>query len=106
MLKQSENVRKKAPIYGRGESDRRVGNVRPPLQPGQYMLMRDDPRLPQIPAKPTLLDFFHLRFRQGGVQHLLQSANLAKKNGLSEKLITACLLHAIGVVAFIQGDTG
>src|SRR5258707_13398480 len=89
MLKQLDKVPSKSPIYTSGEVDPRVGNVRPTLQPGQYMLMRDDPRLPQMPAKPTLLDFFHLRFRQGGVQHLLQSANLAKKNGLSEKLITA-----------------
>src|SRR5947208_3638413 len=84
MLKQLDRVPSKSPIYTSGEIDPRVGNVRPPLQPGQYMLMGADPRLPQMPAKPTLLDFFHLRFRQGGVQHLLQSANLAKKNGLSE----------------------
>src|SRR5258708_963478 len=106
MLKQLDKVPSKSPIYTSGEVDPRVGNVRRPLQPGQYMLMGDDPRLPKMPAKPTLLDFFHLRFRQGGVQHLLQSANREKKNGLSEKLIPACLLHDIGIVAFIQGDHG
>ena len=40
------------------------------------------------------------------MQHLLQSANLAKKNGHPEKIITACLLHDIGVVGFIQADHG
>ena len=68
--------------------------------------MGDDPRLPKMPDKPTMLDFFELRFRQGGIQHLLQSANLAKKNGHPEKIITACLLHDIGVVGFIQADHG
>jgi hypothetical protein len=106
MLSQLDRVPSKSPIYTSGEIDPRVGNVRPPLQPGQYMLMSDDPRLPKMPAKPALLDFFHLRFRQGGLQHLLQSANLAKKNGLSEKIITACLLHDIGIVGFIQADHG
>ena len=30
--------------------------------PGKYFLMGDDPRLPQMPAKPPLIDFFKLRF--------------------------------------------
>jgi hypothetical protein len=106
MLKQLDKVPVKSPLYTMGEVDPRQGNVRPPLQPGQHMVMRDDPRLPPLPDKPTILDFFRLRFRQGGVQHLLQSANLARKNGHSEKIITACLLHDIAVVGFIQGDHG
>src|SRR5258708_15173852 len=93
MLKQLDKVPAKSPIYTSGEVDPRVGNVRAPLQPGQYMLMGDDPRLPKMPAKPTLLDFFHLRFRQGGVQHLLQRANPARKNARCESLTTARLLH-------------
>jgi HD domain len=106
MLKQLDRVPVKSPLYTMGEVDPRKGNVRPPLEPGQYMVMRDDPRLPSMPEQPTILDFFRLRFRQGGVQHLLQSANLARKNGHSEKIITACLLHDIAVVGFIQGDHG
>ena len=57
----------------------------------------------RCPTNPTILDFFRLRFRQGGMQHLLQSANLARKNGFPEKIITACLLHDIGVAGFISG---
>ena len=30
--------------------------------PGKYMLMGADPRLPQMPAKPTLMDYFRCRF--------------------------------------------
>ena len=30
--------------------------------PGKYMLMGADPRLPPMPEKPTLMDFFKCRF--------------------------------------------
>jgi hypothetical protein len=106
MMKTLDRVPSKSPLYTMGEIDPRVGIVRPQLQPGQHMLQGPDPRLPAMPAKPGILDFFHLRFRQGGVQHLLQSANLARKNGFPEKVVAACLLHDIGVVGFIQADHG
>ena len=48
-------------------------------------MMGEDPRLPKMPEKPTLLDFMKLRFNVGIQQHLLQSGNLALKNGCSEK---------------------
>src|SRR5262245_46421288 len=51
-------------------------------------------RLPPMPEKPTLIDFFKLRFPPAA--HLLQSARLARKNGLSEEIILACLLHDAG----------
>ncbi|MBX9845757.1 MAG: HD domain-containing protein [Xanthobacteraceae bacterium] len=51
-------------------------------------------RLPPMPERPTLADFFELRFNPAG--HLLQSARLAKKRGDSEPVILACLLHDIG----------
>ena len=72
--------------------------------PGARMLMGDDPRLPKMPAQPTLLDFFKLRF--GPSMHLLQSAHHAVKAGLPEKMVLACLLHDIAVVGFIRGDHG
>jgi len=49
-------------------------------------------RLPRMPEKPALADFFKMRFR-ATANHVLQSANLAKKNGMSEEIILACLLH-------------
>jgi hypothetical protein len=72
--------------------------------PGKYMLMGDDPRLPKMPAKPTLIDFFKYRFGPG--QHLLQSAAHARDTGQPEKIQLACLVHDIAVLAFIRGDHG
>ena len=73
---------------------------------GGRMLMGEDPRLPALPEKPTLLDFFRCRFDGPAVAHLLQSGNLAQKNGLSDKLVLACLLHDIAVAGFIRTDHG
>lgn len=53
-----------------------------------------EPALAQMPAAPTLMDFFKLRF---STNHLTQSARLAQKNGSSEKVVLACLLHDIGL---------
>src|SRR6185437_406654 len=72
--------------------------------PGQYFLMRDDPRLPKMPEKPTLVDYFRCRF--ASTAHLLQSATHALKTGQPEKVVMACLLHDIGVVGFIRCDHG
>ncbi len=72
---------------------------------GQRLLMGEDPRLPEMPEKPTLIDFFNLRFAPS-TQHLLQSANLARNNGLPEKMVMACLLHDIAVTGFIRSDHG
>jgi hypothetical protein len=76
---------------------------RPPA--GSRVLMGEDPRLPQMPAQPTLLDFFRLRFAPTQA-HLLQSARLARNNGLPEKMVLACLLHDVAVVGFIRADHG
>ena len=72
--------------------------------PNARMMMGDDPRLPAMPEKPTLVDFFKLRF--GPSMHLLQSAHHARKAGLPEKMVLASLLHDIAVVGFIRGDHG
>ena len=72
--------------------------------PGKYMLMGADPRLPEMPEKPTLVDYFRCRF--ASTSHLLQSATHALKAGHDEKVILACLLHDIGVVSFIRCDHG
>jgi hypothetical protein len=72
--------------------------------PGKYLLMREDPRLPKMPAKPTLIDYFRCRF--ASTSHLLQSAVHARKAGHGEKVIMACLLHDIAVASFIRCDHG
>jgi hypothetical protein len=60
-------------------------------------------RLEPMPAKPTLLDFFRLRFQPAN--HVLQSATRAMKTGMTEEVILACLLHDV-VQAMIKTDHG
>ncbi len=74
------------------------------LAAGKRFLMGPDPRIPAMPAKPTLQDFFRMRF--GNTQHVLQSAKLARDAGHEEKIVMACLLHDISVSGFINGDHG
>jgi hypothetical protein len=63
-------------------------------------------RLEPMPAKPTLLDFFNLRFRTAGAyNHVLQSATRAMKTGMSEEVILACLLHDVAQ-ALMKVDHG
>ncbi len=97
-------------IYTSGDCDPREGPpwrkalmANPELREMQF-LAGDDPRLPAVPEKPTLIDYFTYRF--GPAEHLLQSARLAKLNGCSEKVILACLLHDISVVGFLLPDHG
>jgi hypothetical protein len=93
----------KSAIYTSGERD-----PREPLPPqdarGKLHLMGHDPRLPRMPDRPTLFDFFNYRF--GSAVHMLQSARLAQKNGVSEKIVLACLLHDIASSGFIRADHG
>ena len=56
-----------------------------------------------MPAKPTLVDFFNLRFDEA--QHTLQSATRALKNGAPEDVVFACLLHDTGM-AIQKADHG
>jgi hypothetical protein len=71
---------------------------------GRYFLMDDDPRLPKMPAKPTLLDYFNCRAK--GINHMLQSASHALKASMTEKTVLACLLHDIANAIFIKSDHG
>jgi len=91
----------KSVIYVSGERDPRVPIVR---EPGKRVMMGDDPRLPKMPDRPTLFDFFTYRF--GPANHMLQSARLALKNGTEEKVVLACLLHDIAITGFIRSDHG
>jgi len=60
-------------------------------------------KLPPMPDKPTLKDFFELRFNPAN--HVLQSATRAMKTGMSEEVILACLLHDC-VLSLIKPDHG
>ena len=93
----------KSVIYTSGERDPRLPIPRRPHD-GKRYIMGPDPRLPRMPAQPTLFDFFKYRF--GPAAHLLQSARLAQKNGAEEKIVLACLLHDIANIGFIRADHG
>src|SRR5436190_11079108 len=60
-------------------------------------------KLEPMPAKPTLEDYFRLRFAPAN--HVLQSATRAMKTGMSEEIILACLLHDT-VQAMMKPDHG
>jgi hypothetical protein len=73
---------------------------------GRHLMMGDDPRLPKMPAQPRLADFFRHRFVPLVANHLLQSARLAEKAGLDERIVMACLLHDIAMAGLITSDHG
>ncbi len=104
MQELGERIVTKSLLYNLAVGDQSLG-VGFAIGSGKRLLMGEDPRLPKMPEKPTLIDFFNLRFAPT-TQHLLQSANLAQKNGLSEKMVLACLLHDISVIGFIRSDHG
>ena len=56
-----------------------------------------------MPAKPTLVDFFELRFAPA--RHVLQSATRAVTTGQPERTVLACLLHDV-VLNLIKPDHG
>ena len=60
-------------------------------------------RLPPMPASPTFLDFFELRFHSN--DHCLQSANKAMERGVDEEVVLACLLHDL-VQVLMRADHG
>src|ERR1700758_1058989 len=64
---------------------------------GRHLMMGDDPRLPKMPSRPRLADFFRHRFVPMVANHLLQSASLAKNTGLDDRVVMACLLHDIAM---------
>jgi HD domain len=95
------------PICTMGEDAHRTKyDVLATLGNGRHLMMGDDPRLPRMPAQPRLADFFRHRFVPMVANHLLQSARLASKSGLGEKVVMACLLHDIAMAGLITADHG
>jgi hypothetical protein len=74
--------------------------------PDTVFMMGDNPALPKLPERPVLRDFFALRFNKTARNHLLQSARVARENGLGEKVITACLLHDIAIAGLLSANHG
>src|ERR1700752_4346709 len=102
MMHELEHIVTKSVLFGLadGKVEMESGPALRARNPGKYRLMGADPRLPQMPEKPTLVDYFRGRF--ASTAHLLQSATHALKAGHSEKVVLACLLHDVAVVSFIR----
>jgi hypothetical protein len=64
-------------------------------------------RLPPMPEKPTLMDFFKYRFIPAShlAPHVMRSADHARKNGIEEEVVFACLIHDLGQ-ALVKTDHG
>ena len=76
------------------------------LGPDTVFMMGDNPALPEMPARPRLMDFFERRMGDITYRHLLQSAKDALDAGQSETVVMACLLHDIANGALIRSDHG
>jgi hypothetical protein len=76
------------------------GNPFGVLQPGESAHVK---RLTPMPERPSLLDFFRLRFAPA--THVLQSADKALTAGLPEDIVLACLLHDVAQ-ALMKSDHG
>jgi hypothetical protein len=74
--------------------------------PNTVFMMGDNPALPRMPERPTLADFFRLRFDEFTASHMLQSAKIALEHGLDEKVVMACLLHDIAIGGLISSHHG
>ena len=106
MMRELDAIIVKSRLFTLADGDMSIPNGAALLagNPGKHMLMGDDPRLPKMPERPTLMDFFKYRF--GPANHLLQSARHAVRAGMDEKVVMACLVHDIGVIGFIRADHG
>jgi predicted HD phosphohydrolase len=64
----------------------------------------DNEELAPMPEKPTLVDFYRLRFAPA--RHVLQSAARAQEVGMPERTVMACLLHDLSVTNLVRPDHG
>ena len=69
-------------------------------------MMGDNPALPRMPEKPTLIDFFNYRFNPVAYQHLTSAARRAFDEGHDDNVIMACLLHDVANGCLIRTDHG
>jgi len=89
-----------------GYSDPEPAMLKTMREQGAVFMMGQNPALPVMPEKPTLLDFFHYRFCDIAFRHLLQSGKAALDSGQNETVVLACLLHDISNGALLRTDHG
>jgi len=106
MMRELDAIIVKSRLFNLADGDTSIPNGPALLaqNPGKHMLMGDDPRLPKMPERPTLMDFFKYRF--GPASHLLQSARHAVRASMDEKIVMACFLHDISNGALVRCDHG
>ena len=78
----------------------------PKMDANHVFMMGDNPALPRMPEKPTLIDFFNLRFTKTTCHHLTTAAKRAFDEGRNEKVIMACLLHDVANGCLLRTDHG
>lgn len=93
-------------VLGTGMENPEPAMLKRMRETGAVFMMGQNPKLPVMPEKPTLLDFFYLRFSDITFHHLLQSAKCALDAGQDEKVVLACLLHDISNGALLRTDHG
>lgn len=78
------------------------------LAPDTVFMMGDNPALPKMPERPTLLDFFHFRFVDENItrRHLLTSAKRAMEDDQPDAVVLACLLHDFSNGGLLRADHG
>jgi hypothetical protein len=67
MMRELDAITVKSRLFNLADGDMTIPNGPALLaaNPAKSMLMGDDPRLPRMPARPTLMDFFKYRFGPG-----------------------------------------
>jgi hypothetical protein len=90
---------------GTGQTDPEPALI-PRMDDTHVFMMGDNPALPRMPEKPTLMDFFRYRFNPIAVNHLLSSAKRAMDDGRSDQVVMACMLHDISNGCLIRPDHG
>jgi hypothetical protein len=76
------------------------------LDAEHVFMMGDNPALPRMPARPSLIDFLRLRCSDLAIRHLTVSAKRALDDGQDEKIVLACLLHDISNGFLVRTDHG
>ena len=76
------------------------------LDANHVCMMGDNPALPRMPEKPTLMDFFKYRFNPIAIAHLLGGAKRALEAGENDNIVMACMLHDISNGCLVRPDHG
>src|SRR5260370_36944801 len=96
MMRELDAIIVKSRLFNLADGDMSIPNGPALLaqNPGKHMLMGGDPRLPNMPERPTLMDFFRHLF--GPANPFLQTARPAARASVAEIAGLADLVHCTG----------